>query len=616
MTCFKNIFDRTPFYTTLENALERIQNGASREKVQDIRQQMSKDRADKLKQNLPCFLFSGEFGSREDSSLKKHNGYLIADFDNVDDLRNKQSEIISNDFVYACWVSPRGNGIKALIRIADPSKHREHFTALRELMPDVDKSGINEARVCYESYDPDIYINKGAKPFTKKTKVEFVPVINRSESEETFSKLVTWLTQKGDAFVTGERNSFIFKLASACCRFGMSEEDSLGLICQRFLSDSEFTAHETRRAIQSAFKANRSKHGTASFDKEVLVEKTTRSEVKLEEWVDQTGKVKDVIYGESVKDKAIQIYDRGYERVMGLGIPELDELFKFKKGEITCLSGIGNYGKSSFLKFMLLMRVILFREKFAFFSPEDNPPHEFYHDLTEMLLGADCTPKNQLRPGKDSYQAAYDFVSRYIFYLYPKNVSPTPEYVKEKFLELAITEDISGNVIDPFNQMHNDYGRSGGRSDKYLETFLSDYSRFNQENDQYGNIICHPHKLIKQADGNYPCPDVFDLADGAMWNNKLDNIIIYHRPFAQTQPDNPMCEFHSKKIRRQKIVGKKGFTMFELNRKMRRYLFNGEDYMQVALKQKGLTFQVEQSEIFGKWRPITDYSEPTEKDPF
>lgn len=606
VTCFKNIFDRTPFFTTLDNALQRISSGASKEKILEIRNQVNKERAEKLKQNLPCFLFSGEFGSREDSSLKKHSGFLIADFDNVEDLRERQAEIINHEFVYACWVSPRGNGLKALIRIADPAKHREHFTALKELLPEIDKSGINEARVCYESYDPDIYINRKAKPFTKKTRLDVVPVVTQSLPTETFNKLVTWIVNKGDAFVTGERNIFIFKLASACCRFGLSEQDALQAICERFLVDSEFTQSETARAVHSAYKANRSKQGSASFDRETLVEKTTRTEVKLDEWIDEEGKVKDVIYGETVKEKALEIYDKGYERVKGLGIPEFDDLFKFKKGEITLLSGIGNYGKSALMKFMILMRAIMHGEKFSFFSPEDNPPYEFYHDLTETLVGADCTPKNGLRPGKDVYNAAYDWVSKHIFYLYPKNVSPTPEYVKEKFLELAITENTAGNIIDPFNQMHNDYGKAGGRSDKYLETLLADYGRFNQENDQYGIIIAHPHKLVKQSDGNYPCPDVFDLADGAMWNNKMDNIIIYHRPFAQTQPESPICEFHSKKIRRQKIVGKKGFMLFELHRPQRRFRFNGFDYMDQALRARGLTFQMEQTNLFNGWKQINE----------
>jgi twinkle protein len=161
----------------------------------------------------------------------------------------------------------------------------------------------------------------------------------------------------------------------------------------------------------------------------------------------------------------------------------------------------------------------------------------------------------------------------------------------------VIKEKINGVAVDPFNQMTNDYGKVGGRSDKYLETVLSDFSRFAQANSLYLPIVAHPHKLSKQQDGNYPCPDVFDIADGAMWNNKMDNIIVYHRPFMQTQPENPTVEFHSKKIRRQKTVGKKGYTLFEYKRRTRRYEFDGIDYMAKLIKDKGLSFKKEQSMI-------------------
>jgi len=131
----------------------------------------------------------------------------------------------------------------------------------------------------------------------------------------------------------------------------------------------------------------------------------------------------------------------------------------------------------------------------------------------------------------------------------------------------------------------NEYGKSG-RSDKYLETLLSDFLRFSQINNQYFVIVAHPHKLTKDSTGNYPCPDVFDIADGAMWNNKMDNIIVYHRPNHQNDASSPLCEFHSKKIRRQKIVGKKGVLSFELNRGKRRFYFNGIDYMKLAIENK------------------------------
>jgi hypothetical protein len=71
-----------------------------------------------------------------------------------------------------------------------------------------------------------------------------------------------------------------------------------------------------------------------------------------------------------------------------------------------------------------------------------------------------------------------------------------------------------------------------------------------------------------------------------MWNNKMDNIIVYHRPNHQNDASSPLCEFHSKKIRRQKIVGKKGVLSFELNRGKRRFYFNGIDYMKLAIENK------------------------------
>ena len=45
----------------------------------------------------------------------------------------------------------------------------------------------------------------------------------------------------------------------------------------------------------------------------------------------------------------------------------------------------------------------------------------------------------------------------------------------EKFPQLK--EKIDGCIIDPFNQMTNDYSTVGGRDDKYLEAVLGDFDR-------------------------------------------------------------------------------------------------------------------------------------------
>ena len=44
----------------------------------------------------------------------------------------------------------------------------------------------------------------------------------------------------------------------------------------------------------------------------------------------------------------------------------------------------------------------------------------------------------------------------------------------EAIKTFAIQEKVDFCCIDPFNQMTNDYKGYGGRTDKYLETFLAD----------------------------------------------------------------------------------------------------------------------------------------------
>lgn len=610
-TIFKNIFSKEPHFITVDKALERIKLGASKGLVLDIRLALDKEKANKLKLNLPSICFSGKFGpDRKDEQLVEHSGFIVLDFDDIADLRDKQTEIIQKDFVYACWVSPSGNGLKALVKIADGKKHREHFQSLQEIFPEIDRSGINVSRVCYESFDPDIYVNEKAVVFTKAKKIEKI-VVNEIESiddAENFRRILKWLTNKNDAFVTGERNTYIFKLASACCRFGINEEAALSLISAEYLVSNDFTMSEMRGAVKSGYRANRAIAGSAILQKEKLVNRTTNYEIDVKkEFVDEKEgnyRVEDVVYGIDVKDKALLINQNGFDKVMGVGVPELDYIFKPKRGEITLLTGIGNYGKTAWQKSQLLSRIIMYGEKIATFSPEDTPAEEYFHDFVEMLLGCECTPFNPNRPANDIYEAAYDYISKHIFYISAEMLSPTPQYIKEKFLELIVQEKVDFCCIDPFNQMTNDYKGFGGRTDKYLETLLADFSRFAKKNDVYFWVIAHPKLMERDRSGNYKCPDVFDVNDGAMWNNKMDNITVYHRPFAQTDPSSPLAEFHSKKIKK-KSVGRKGFIMVEYIWERRRFFIEGRDFIQEMLNKKGLDFW-KRKEANQSWLPYKD----------
>jgi hypothetical protein len=589
VTIFESMYSKEPIYISVEKALQRIKDCKQSEKIDAIRKTIDKKKRDLLKQNLPIVLWSGRFpAERTDASIIEHSGLLVLDFDKIgrgDELRDYQTELISKDYIYACWVSPSADGLKALVKIAQPQKHRAHFEALREEMPDADKSGINESRLCFESCDPDIYINPKASVYKKIKEIEQIEEFSvLSAYDETFTNLLIWLSNRGDSFVEGERNLFLYKLASACSRFGIPQETTEGLFLNRFdVRGTDFTKSETTRTIRSAYKFNQ--FGTAVFERERLIDKITRKEVEVDASIyDENVRPRDVVYGEDVKGDAIKIYNEGYGFVHGVGVEILDSQFKMKRGEVTLLSGYGNYGKSSWMKWYKLLHSIKHNSKFAIFAPEDNPAQEFYHDLTEIYLGCDCTPNNPNRPPQKTYEMAYDFVSSRFFYIYPKSLSPTPAYVKERFLELIIKEGVDGCIIDPFNQMTNDYLSFGGRSDQYLEGILGDFDRFAVSNNVYFWIVAHPNKAQKDSSGNYPCPDVYDLAGGAMWNNKMYNILIYHRQNHQLDPTSTSCELHTKKIKRQKIVGKKCVTEFDYFRSKRRYIFDGVDPYVEAFK--------------------------------
>ena len=148
----------------IPTALQRIQEGKSKSLIKKIR---SGDKS--KKKELPIVCFSGEFSSRNDDALFEHSGYVILDFDHVK-VDEVKKALATDDYVHSCWMSPSGDGVKALVKITNPERHRDHFRALctyfsKQYCLEIDESGINESRACFESYDPDIIIKDSSKKF-------------------------------------------------------------------------------------------------------------------------------------------------------------------------------------------------------------------------------------------------------------------------------------------------------------------------------------------------------------------------------------------------------------------------------------------------------------------
>ncbi|MGK3946096.1 BT4734/BF3469 family protein, partial [Streptomyces caeruleatus] len=85
-------------------------------------------------------------------------------------LQTYKDKIKTSEYTYSVFDSPSGNGLKIIVKIP-PSleEHTDYFYGLEDYYDSefFDKTSRNLSRICFISYDPDIYINKDSKVFDR-----------------------------------------------------------------------------------------------------------------------------------------------------------------------------------------------------------------------------------------------------------------------------------------------------------------------------------------------------------------------------------------------------------------------------------------------------------------
>jgi len=230
ITYFKSINDTDkPFYVDIDVAIDRIKFGKSKDIVKKIRSADTKEERNNIKKLLPAILFSGEFSRRADNAIVNHSGIICIDFDGFkseEDLQEMRMFLFNDKYTYCMFMSPSGDGIKLLVRIPqDASNHKKYFLALQNYYnrDEFDKSCKNISRVCYESFDPDIYVNELSEVWSEMVNtndnIKPPPMIRISDSNEVIKRLCMWWEKK-HGMVVGYRNNNLFILASALNQYG------------------------------------------------------------------------------------------------------------------------------------------------------------------------------------------------------------------------------------------------------------------------------------------------------------------------------------------------------------------------------------------------------------
>ena len=245
----------------VQKVLQQIQKGHWKKQINDIRYHVkngNKNEAVKIKSNLPCMTISATFKERRKKDyLESYTGLLHLDYDKLENAEEVKTNLISIPYTYSAFISPSGNGVKVLVWSDNAmSSHEVAFNSLREYYDKIvnvesDSSVKDITRLCYISYDPDLYLNKTSEIFKYKT----------STLDQIDLSLVWSFTSNKHEFVVGNRNNYVYSFACNANRYGVDISDTYNYAY--YYSDDSFDENEIETTIKSAYENNVNENGSA-----------------------------------------------------------------------------------------------------------------------------------------------------------------------------------------------------------------------------------------------------------------------------------------------------------------------------------------------------------------
>ena len=179
VSVFKN-FNKIELNADLSSILDQIRTGKFKEKILELRELVRNDKIveyNDKKRSLPAFTPSGIFeGGRKLDLLKEYSGCIVLDLDKLtpEQLIAAKSKIISIPYTYSCFISPGGLGLKILVKVMSrPVYHKQVFEEVKnyyrnQLDLPIDPSGKDITRLCFVSWDPELFLNPSSTLFQTK----------------------------------------------------------------------------------------------------------------------------------------------------------------------------------------------------------------------------------------------------------------------------------------------------------------------------------------------------------------------------------------------------------------------------------------------------------------
>jgi len=536
-------------HTDIEASFDRIKEGKSRETVTEIRrlqelmdkcdrdtEQGKKDykelkkNKDSLKRKLPSWSYSGVLSGRKNDNVTQSSGLMVLDFDDIN-VEYAKNELKNRDYIKAVWTSPSGNGVKALAKIKETTKDEEYKQVYKQIEYDLKYLNIDEkckdiSRACFESYDPEIYVNESPKQF-ELAQIDVMEGI------------------RGMIFKSGEGNLHDRRLAAGNYAGGLiaegliTKEEAVEELMKAVIKNGTSDEVMARKDIEDGIKNGIGR----PLPKEMIPTVKAPEETILD-------KYPALSFVSNMQDDLnfIQKLRRGEVEIgKETGYHELDKYFRFKEGKFNVIMGRANVGKSYIVWFLMALANRLHGWKWIVFSGE-NESFAIRQELVKFISG------HKIEDISDwELEKLMELVDEN-FKIIKVDDLITAEELLVLAEELMKTGEYKGMMIDPYNHLRIPSKFSSSSYNYHYETI----SRFKQwSGDKNCTIFLNTHvgtvgarKIHTEGDykGHPTVPEKFDIENGVMFDNKADDFIVVHR-YTQMPERANITEIHVKKVK-------------------------------------------------------------------
>ena len=261
----------------INELVEVIKYGYLKEIISTLRATHSKDNYNQIKKEaIPCVTLSGIFSYRSTKGLIKHSGLIQIDIDKVEDYDALFQRFCADNYIYVCFRSPGGQGLKAVVKInPSPETHKSQFKALELYFKDkysitIDSQCKDIARSMLLSFDPNIYCNPWSAIFEeiyvpevqpmrrtpKSSRIHDIADDEKTEEAIDVMERLIYECEKKHIDITSSYENWIKIVFALCTTFGENGRSYYHRICRMY---PRYTYTETNKTYSQLLAKNNGK---------------------------------------------------------------------------------------------------------------------------------------------------------------------------------------------------------------------------------------------------------------------------------------------------------------------------------------------------------------------